>query len=148
MGPGSIGIYGTEHQKVIDYNALMDYQQARKYLLSLPEAEEDFPFGPDIAVMKIKGRMFATLAMEKDGARSNLKCDPDEAVMLRDIFEGVIPGYHMNKRHWNTVILQADVPLSEVERMMDRSYGLVVKRLKKQQREALVLAHGSEAVFR
>ena len=133
---------------MVNYNALMDYQQARNYLLSHPEAEEDYPFGPDVAVMKVKGKMFATLAMEGDSPRTNLKCDPDEAVMLRDIFDGVIPGYHMNKRHWNTVILDGDVPSAEIERMMDRSYGLVVRGLKKQQREALILAYGSEAIFK
>jgi predicted DNA-binding protein (MmcQ/YjbR family) len=126
----------------------MDYQQARHYLLSLPEAREDFPFGPDVAVMKIRGRMFATLAVSEGSPRSNLKCDPDEAVMLRDIFDGVLPGYHMNKRHWNTVILDADVPRGEIERMMDNSYALVVKTLKKPEREALILAHGQDAIFK
>jgi predicted DNA-binding protein (MmcQ/YjbR family) len=126
----------------------MDYQQARQYLLARPEAREDFPFGPDVAVMKVYDKMFATLALQDGAPRTNLKCDPDEAVMLRDIFAGVIPGYHMNKRHWNTVLLDADVPEAEIERMMDRSYGLVVKSLKKQQREALLLAYGPDAVFR
>ena len=126
----------------------MNYQQARDYLLSKPEAWEDYPFGPDVAVMKVKGKMFATLAEEDGSPRSNLKCDPLEAEMLRDIFQCVLPGYHMNKRHWNTVILDGDVPRGEIERMMDRSYGLVVKGLKKQEREALVLAYGQDAVFK
>ena len=126
----------------------MNYQQARHYLLDRPEAWEDFPFGEGVAVMKVYDRMFATLALHEGAPRVNLKCDPDEAAMLRDIFAGVIPGYHMNKRHWNTVLLDADVPRAEIERMMDRSYGLVVKQLKRQQREALVLAYGSDAVFR
>ncbi len=126
----------------------MDYQQARNYLLSQPEAWEDFPFGPDVAVMKIKGKMFATLGQQDGQARTNLKCDPDEAVMLRDIFEAVLPGYHMNKRHWNTVMLDGDVPRGEIERMMDRSYGLVVKSLKKQERDALILAYGKDTVFK
>ena len=126
----------------------MDYQQARSYLLSQPEAWEDFPFGPDVAVMKIKGKMFATLGQQGGQARTNLKCDPDEAVMLRDIFVAVLPGYHMNKRHWNTVMLDGDVPRGEIERMMDRSYGLVVKSLKKQERDALILAYGKDTVFK
>ena len=117
-------------------------------MLNRPEAWEDFPFGPDVAVMKIRDRMFATLAMAGDSPRTNLKCDPHEAVMLRDIFESVLPGYHMNKRHWNTVILDGDVPSGEIERMIDRSYGLVVKALKKQEREALILAHGKDAIFK
>lgn len=126
----------------------MDYQQARRYMLARPEAREDFPFGPDVAVMKVRGRMFATLAQGGDSARANLKCDPDEALMLRDIFDAVIPGYHMNKRHWNTVILDGDVPTFEIERMIDRSYGLVVKALKKREREALILAYGQETIFK
>lgn len=126
----------------------MDYQAARDYLLSRPEAVEDFPFGPGVAVFKVKGRMFATLGVENTVARTNLKCDPDEAQALRDIFSGVLPGYHMNKKHWNTVLLDGSVPDGEIERMMDRSYGLVVKGLRKVEREALELAYGSGAIYR
>jgi predicted DNA-binding protein (MmcQ/YjbR family) len=126
----------------------MDYQQARNYLLSRPEAWEDFPFGAETAVIKIKNKMFATLSLNKGVAATNLKCDPDEALMLRDIFDAVKPGYHMNKRHWNTVILDGSVPTGEIERMMDRSYGLVVKGLKKVEREALLLAYGAQDIYR
>jgi predicted DNA-binding protein (MmcQ/YjbR family) len=126
----------------------MDYQKTRAYMLSLPEAVEDFPFGPDIAVMKIAGKMFATLA-ENDGVgNTNLKCDPEEAIELRDIFEAVSPGYHMNKRHWNTVTLNGTVPDFEIVRMIDRSYGLVVKGLKKAERTALEIRHGKEKLYK
>ncbi|MCB1843784.1 MAG: MmcQ/YjbR family DNA-binding protein, partial [Halioglobus sp.] len=73
----------------------MKYAAAERYLLSRPEAVRDYPFGPDVAVFKICGKMFATLAAQDGVARTNLKCDPVEAVMLRDIFSGVQPGYHM-----------------------------------------------------
>ena len=126
----------------------MDYPAARSYLLSRPETIEDSPFGPDVAVFKIKGKMFATLGIEKGVARTNLKCDPDEAQALRDIFSGVLPGYHMNKKHWNTVLLDGSVPDFEIERMMDRSYGLVVKGLRKVEREALLLAFGEHEIYR
>lgn len=126
----------------------MDYKTARDYLLSRPEAAEDFPFGPQVAVFKVKGRMFATLGVENGVARTNLKCDPDEAQALRDIFRGVLPGYHMNKKHWNTVLLDGSVPEYEIERMMDRSYGLVVKRLRRVEREALELSYGKDTVYR
>jgi len=126
----------------------MDYQSVRRYLLSRPEALDDFPFGPQVAVFKVKGRMFATLAIENGVARTNLKCDPNEAQALRDIFTGVLPGYHMNKKHWNTVLLDGSVPDFEIERMIDRSYGLVVKGLRKVEREALELAYGSETIYR
>ena len=126
----------------------MNYRQAKRYLLSKPEALEDYPFGPEVAVFKIKNKMFATLGDYSDGAAMNLKCDPDEALALRDIFEGVIPGYHMNKKHWNTVLLNGSVPVAEIERMIDRSYGLVVKALKKAQRTALELQYGLDALYR
>ena len=126
----------------------MDYQSARAHLLARPEAIEDFPFGPEVAVFKVKGKMFATLSSSDGVARTNLKCDPDEAQALRDIFPGVLPGYHMNKKHWNTVLLDGSVPGYEVERMMDRSYGLVVKSLRKVERQALELAYGTDTVYR
>ena len=123
----------------------------KKYLLSKPEAVEDYPFGPDVMVFKVKGKMFATLtvAAKKDPAplRMNLKCDPEQAVQLRDVFASVVPGYHMNKTHWNTIILDGDVPQGEVERMIDHSYGLVVKSLKKAERTSLELAYGEEKVY-
>ena len=126
----------------------MEYASARSYLLSRPEALEDFPFGPDVAVMKINGKMFATLAEEKGVARMNLKCDPEQAIMLRDIFDAVQPGYHMNKRHWNTVVLDGSIPRGEIERMVDHSYGLVVSKLPKSERQALEIRHGKDAIYR
>ena len=126
----------------------MDYDDTRNYLLSKPDAVEDYPFGPQVAVYKIRGKMFATLGEEKGIARTNLKCDPDEALALRDIFEAVIPGYHMNKRHWNTVILDGSVPEFEITRMIDRSYGLVVKGLKKAERTSLELQFGADVIYR
>ncbi|TQV70698.1 MmcQ/YjbR family DNA-binding protein [Exilibacterium tricleocarpae] len=126
----------------------MDYQIARTYLLGKPEAVEDYPFGPQAAVYKVKNKMFATLAEQDGHARMNLKCDPEEALALRDIFASVIPGYHMNKRHWNTVILGREIPAGEVERMIDRSYGLVVKGLKASERKSLELSYGADQLYR
>ncbi|MEM6485604.1 MAG: MmcQ/YjbR family DNA-binding protein [Pseudomonadota bacterium] len=103
----------------------------------MPEAREDFPFGPNVAVMKVLDKMFATLGEEDGLPRINLKCDPDEAVMLRDIFDAVIPGYHMNKRHWNTVILDGSIPRGEIERMIENSYQLVVAGIPAKARKAL-----------
>ena len=126
----------------------MNRRQARDYLLGKPEAWEDFPFYPDVAVMKIGRRMFATLVETEDGARMNLKCDPHEALILRDIFAAVIPGYHMNKRHWNTVLLDGSIPRGELERMIDNSYTLVVKGLPKKERLALEIRHGKGTLYR
>ena len=121
----------------------MDYARARHYLLNKPEAYEDFPFGPDTAVYKVKGKMFASLSSRKMARREsattnmNLKCDPNEAFMLRDIFDAVIPGYHMNKRLWNTIIFDHSIPPTEIERMIDNSYALVIAKLPKQMRMTL-----------
>lgn len=115
----------------------MNFQTLRTYLLSKPEALEDFPFGPDAYVYKVQDKMFALL-YEKDGkARINLKCDPQQAVELRDVFRAVIPGYHMNKTHWNTVLLDGDVPDGELERMVDHSYGLIIQKLTRAQKRYL-----------
>jgi len=127
---------------------MTDFLSCKKYLLSRPEAIEDFPFGPDVSVFKIRNKMFATLAFKDDIAQMNLKCDPDEANALRDVFDAVIPGYHMNKKHWNTVLLDGSIPVSEIERMIDRSYGLVVKGLKKTERQALELRYSKEQLYR
>ena len=126
----------------------MDVLQARAYLLGKPESMEDFPFGPEVYVYKVRGKMFATLGFKNDIGRMNLKCDPEEALALRDIFEAVVPGYHMNKAHWNTVILDGSIPAGEIERMIDRSFGLVVKGLKKSERLALEIRHGSDVLYR
>ncbi|RTE65633.1 MmcQ/YjbR family DNA-binding protein [Amphritea opalescens] len=126
----------------------MDYEATRLYMLSLPAAWEDFPFYPHIAVMKIRHKMFATLSVDGDIARMNLKCDPAEAQMLRDIFSAVLPGYHMNKRHWNTVLLDGSIPAGELQRMIDRSYGLVVKGLPRKDRLPLELQYGAERLYR
>ena len=119
-------------------------EHARQYLLSKPEAVEDYPFGADVMVFKIRQKMFATLATSNDQWRMNLKCDPEEAMVLRDVFEAVIPGYHMNKAHWNTIILDGSIPASDIERMIDNSYGLVVRGLKRAERQQLEL-HYTEA---
>ena len=125
----------------------MNFEVARAYLLKRPAAFEDFPFGPDVYAYKINAKMFATL-VDGDFARMNLKCDPDEALFLRDTFAAVLPGYHMNKTHWNTVVLDGSVPRGEIERMIDRSYGLVVKSLTKAERTALEVRFGKSAIYR
>jgi predicted DNA-binding protein (MmcQ/YjbR family) len=127
----------------------MDQQQAREYLLNKPFTVETFPFGEDVSVFKVKHKMFATLAIGKMGKGDNegndicwmnLKCDPQEAIMIRDIFPSVIPGYHMSKVHWNTVKLDGSVPKGEIQRMMDNSFDLVVGNMaKKDQQSILVL---------
>ena len=126
----------------------MNDESVEVYLLARPETRKDHPFGPETAVFKIKDKMFALL-LEKEGVGwLNLKCEPSQALALRDIFDSVIPGYHMNKQHWNTVILDGSIPNGEIERMIDHSYGLVVKGLKKSQRLALELKFPKEELYR
>ena len=124
----------------------MDVDSARQYLLSKPETLEDYPFGPEVAVMKVRGKMFATLSVSAGEGRMNLKCDPDQALALRDIFPAVLPGYHMNKKHWNTVCLNGTVPEGEVRRMIDHSYALVVRGLPKAVRDGMLVRHGREII--
>jgi predicted DNA-binding protein (MmcQ/YjbR family) len=126
----------------------VDFEAVRTYLRQRPDAVEDFPFGPDVYVYKVVNKMFATLATDAGVARVNLKCDPEEALILRDVFAAVQPGYHMNKAHWNTVLLDGSIPRGEIERMIDRSYGLVVKGLKKADRVALEVRHGKAELYR
>ena len=92
--------------------------------------------------------MFGFLRYKNDIACINLKCEPDEAVVLRDIFDSVIPGYHMNKEHWNTVILDGSIPKEEIEIMIDKSYELVVRKLKKRTILELKLKYGNEVIFK
>ena len=109
----------------------MDLAQFREYCLSKPSATEGTPFGPDVLVFKVSGKMFALAALDEVPTTVNLKCDPDLALELRDRYEQVTPGYHMNKKHWNTVGIESDIPDAELRKMIDYSYDLVAKRLPK-----------------
>ncbi|MGB0935937.1 MAG: MmcQ/YjbR family DNA-binding protein [Colwellia sp.] len=125
----------------------MQPQQVEKYLCSKPEVTVDYPFGDDVKVFKVKNKMFATLAKGPEsvfkGASEhywvNLKCDPTEALMLRDIFKSVRAGYHMNKAHWNSVILDSLIPQGELVRMMDNSYMLVVNNMTKKDQQSILV---------
>lgn len=115
----------------------MNLDTLQKILLDKPKAIEDTPFGPEALVYKVLGKMFALVSWGDDPLRINLKCDPDLALALRAEYESVIPGYHMNKKHWNSVILDGSIPESLLHEMIDNSYDLVVKGLKKADREKL-----------
>jgi len=104
------------------------------YCLSKPGATEHTPFGPQDLVFKVGGKMFALAALEEVPPAVNLKCDPDLALELRDRYEQVRPGYHMNKKHWNTVELDGVIPTNEIRKMIDHSYELVVESLPKSRR--------------
>lgn len=128
----------------------MYQQQVKEYLLNKPFSLETSPFGEEVTVFKVKHKMFATLSVGKmdndatDDSDSicwvNLKCDPQEAIMLRDLFPSIIPGYHMSKVHWNTVKLDGTVPQEEIQRMIDNSFDLVVSNMVKEDQQS-VLQH-------
>jgi len=129
----------------------LNEQDVENYLLSKPETSLYYPFGDDVKVFRVKSKMFATIAhgstakgaKVNDEAREhfwmNLKCDPDEAAILRDIFPAVIPGYHMNKLQWNSIILDSSIPKGEIERMMDNSYMLVVSKMTKKDQQSILV---------
>ncbi|RUM71595.1 MAG: MmcQ/YjbR family DNA-binding protein [Sulfurovum sp.] len=115
----------------------MTFKQLDTYLLSKKGVTFDYPFDEEVRVYRIAEKIFA-LTSEKHPLRINLKCDPIYALELRSIYEGVSAGYHMNKKHWNTVMLEkTDVDDESVKELIDHSYELVYKSLTKKKREAL-----------
>lgn len=120
----------------------MEQAKLEHYLCNLKGAEASYPFGPEVLVYKIMGKMFALISENENGCRVNLKAHPSDAEVLVDEFTAITPGYHMNKRHWITVQLGGDVPASMVEDLADKSYQLIVGKLtKKLQLELALLAH-------
>lgn len=115
----------------------MNLQQIRTYCLKQRGALEDFPFGDDIHVFKVGGKMFALLHEKNSTLQISLKCEPELAEVLRLQYTAVIPGYHLNKRHWNTVIMDGSIDDAEVFGFIDLSYRLVFKALKKSDREKI-----------
>ena len=103
----------------------MEFESIRKYLLNKRGAYEEFPFGPSVIVFKVMGKMFALIPLEETPLRINLKCDPDLALHLRAAYSSVQPGYHMNKKHWNTIICTGQVPDDELKGFIQLSYDLV-----------------------
>lgn len=107
------------------------------YCLAKPGAFEDYPFGPEVIVVKVAGKMFALLSRREDRFNIALKCDPYLAVLLRNGHQCITPGYHLDKRHWNTVILDGSLPENQILQMIDHSYELVVKSLSRKQQSKL-----------
>lgn len=103
----------------------MDHKTVEDFVLSMPNAKLDYPFGEGVAVYKAGDKMFALIQEGKDPARLSLKCDPTLAETLREKYETVLPGYHLNKKHWNTIILTGQLPWEEVQDLIRHSYQLV-----------------------
>jgi predicted DNA-binding protein (MmcQ/YjbR family) len=102
----------------------VNIEEFRDYCLEKPGVSEEMPFGPDILVFKVGGKIFA-LTDINTFASINLKCDPERAVELRDQFDFIRPGYHMSKKHWNTVLLESGLSNAMLQEMIDHSYALV-----------------------
>ena len=104
----------------------MNIEELREYVLQKPSATESFPFGDNVIVFKINNKIFLLLPLDADQLQFNVKCDPDLAIELRESYpESVLPGYHMNKKHWNTVIADGRLTKKQLLKMVDDSYSLV-----------------------
>ena len=115
----------------------MNVESFREYCVNLPGVTESFPFDDTALVFKVMGKMFALALLE--GEKSvNLKCDPERAIELREEFSDILPGYHMNKKHWNTLLLSGDLKTPLIKELINHSYDLVVAGLTKKQKEELL----------
>lgn len=103
----------------------MDHKTVEEYVLSMPNSERDYPFGEEVAVYKVDGKMFALITEGKTPVRISLKCDPLLSKLLREKYESVMGGYHLNKKHWNTIVLSGQLPWEEIKGLILHSYNLV-----------------------
>jgi predicted DNA-binding protein (MmcQ/YjbR family) len=113
------------------------FEPLRDYCQAKAGATAERPFGPSPLVFKVGGKLFALIGDDEEPLHLILKCDPDEALFLRDMYTAVTPGYHMNKKHWNSIRLDGSLPDDLIQQMIDDSYKLVVAGLSKKQRAAL-----------
>ncbi|MBN8837371.1 MAG: MmcQ/YjbR family DNA-binding protein [Sphingobacteriia bacterium] len=110
----------------------MEVDFIREYALSKPDVEESLPFGPDVLVFKVAGKVFLLLPLDTDILQFNVKCDPEKAIELRETYAGIIlPGYHMNKKHWNTILVNGSLSKKLLLNCIDDSYELVKPRKKR-----------------
>lgn len=109
----------------------MNLEELRAYCLAKKGVEECFPFGEETFVYKVMGKMFLLAGSDVFPLEINVKCDPDKAIELRDHFACVLPGYHMNKKHWNTIVFDGSVNRKQIEEWIDDSYHLIVESLPK-----------------
>lgn len=115
----------------------MTPDELKRACLAMPGSEETFPFGEGVSVFKVAGKMFALSRLEAEPLTVSLRCEPDLAVQLREQHDAISPGWHLNKRHWNTVTLDGSLPERMVRELIEDSYDLVVERLPRKARTAL-----------
>lgn len=122
----------------------MDIETFRRYCMQLKGVEETLPFGPDTLVYKVMGKAFALTGLDAEEFQVNLKCDPERAIELREEYPGqIIPGWHMNKKHWNTVYFESGLTKELLLDLINHSYQSVIEGLPKKVREALQQADES-----
>lgn len=109
----------------------MNIEQLHEYALSLPDVTESFPFDETTLVMKAAGKMFLLVSLDADPLQFNVKCDPERAIELSEEYACVLPGYHMNKKHWNTIVVDGTLTNKQLKEMVLDSYNLIVKKKKK-----------------
>ena len=122
---------------IINYRTIMDIEKIRKYCLKKRKVTEGFPFGEDVLVFKVMNKIFCLVSLNPPYS-INLKCDPELAVELREKYDSVTPGYHMNKTNWNTIVLDRSISDKEIFLWIDNSYQLIAENLPKKEREALM----------
>jgi len=108
----------------------MNIESLREYCLTKPNVEETLPFGPDTLVFKVEGKIFLLVGLDEEQLSFNVKCDPAKAIELREEFGCVLPGYHMNKKHWNTIVVDGSVSSKQLKEWIDWSYDLVLPKKK------------------
>jgi predicted DNA-binding protein (MmcQ/YjbR family) len=107
---------------------VMNIEELRAYCLSLPGAVEGFPFGPETLVFKVKSKIFLLSGLDNTPIRFNVKCDPEKAIELREQYDCVFPGYHMNKKYWNTVVIDGRLSNRQLQEFINDSFELVNKK--------------------
>jgi len=115
----------------------MKKEQLEHFCLSLQGASKSFPFGEGVEVYKVMNKIFALISNESNPCRINLKALPNDCIAYREIYKCVIPGYHMNKKHWNTIICDGSMEDGVLKEMVEESYGLIVSKLTKREKEEL-----------
>ncbi|RQO32395.1 MmcQ-like protein [Taibaiella sp. KBW10] len=112
----------------------MDIESLRNYCLSLDAVSESFPFGEGTLVFKTNDKIFLLLSLDAQPPRFNVKCDPERALLLREQYSAILPGYHMNKKHWNTIVLDGSLNAQEIKAEIMHSYGLISAKKTKQKK--------------
>lgn len=135
VAPFEICIFGILLKRIDSNHLAMNIEDFHAYCMSKKGVEETFPFDKETLVFKVMGKMFALTGLEHPEFRVNLKCDPDRAIELREQYPAIQPGWHMSKKHWNTVYFEEDLEDAFLRELIDHSYDLVVKGFSKKLRE-------------